>query len=110
MKKLLTILAGISLAGVLFAASDIDFEMMSAAYTGDYDKVVACVENGADVDARSYDGYTALMFAAMEGHSKVVSFLVESGADVSLRDSQGNTACDLARIYEQKDSADLLCR
>ncbi|MBL4698380.1 MAG: hypothetical protein JKX70_06065 [Phycisphaerales bacterium] len=50
---------------------------------------------GAEVDARSNKGETALIFAAQEtyGPESLVA-LLDAGADVQLRDHAGKTALD----------------
>jgi ankyrin repeat protein len=50
------------------------------------------VEQGADVEARGEDGWTALHRAARYGHEAVVRLLVEQGADVEAWDRDGWTA------------------
>jgi len=52
------------------------------------------VENGADINARSDGGYTALMFASNEGSVETVKFLIDKGADVNIKNEKGETALD----------------
>lgn len=51
---------------------------------------------GADPEARSAYGKTALMLAALRGNGKVVRLLVESGANVDATDDHDNTALHYA--------------
>ncbi|XP_016336675.1 ankyrin repeat domain-containing protein SOWAHA [Sinocyclocheilus anshuiensis] len=45
---------------------------------------------GVDVNAKSYDGYTALHIAAIHSHERVLSLLVcEYGANTNIRDNSG---------------------
>lgn len=41
------------------------------------------IEGGANVDATSYSGFTALHFAARRGDSKTVQMLLKANADVT---------------------------
>jgi len=44
------------------------------------------LEAGADVNAKGWLGWTALVSAAMNGHEAVVKQLLEAGADVNAKD------------------------
>jgi ankyrin repeat protein len=54
-----------------------------AAESGDYYEVKRLIEAGADVNAQSKAGWTALMLASEKGHIDIVKLLVEEGADVN---------------------------
>ena len=56
-------------------------------------EILSCLmENGADVDAKTFDDCTPLMIAAEIGDTKVATFLIEHGANVDLPDKIGATA------------------
>lgn len=50
------------------------------------------LENGADPNAKSPDGTSALTIAAEYGHADIIKLLLAKGADVNLRNNHGNTA------------------
>jgi len=50
------------------------------------------LDNGADITARSHNGWTALVYAAWNGDAAIVRLLLDKGADVNLKDKQGRTA------------------
>lgn len=51
--------------------------------TRGFDDVVSVLlEKGADIHAKSNDGYTAFCRAIHKGNLKIVSMLLEKGADV----------------------------
>ena len=56
--------------------------LLSAAFHGDLGEVRCLVLEGANVNARDHDGYTALTHAAKQGHLDIVSFLLEERAQV----------------------------
>ena len=60
------------------------------------DAVRAAVELGADVDAASESGDTALHLAAHHGFNSVVRYLVGAGADQHARNARGQTPLDRA--------------
>jgi hypothetical protein len=70
--------------------------------------VIACLQEGAEIDSVNDKRRTALMSAAYAGHLKVVEVLLEAGADKTLRDSINETAEDDARAKGHKDIETLL--
>jgi ankyrin repeat protein len=54
------------------------------------------VERGADVNAKTTDGRTALIFACNMGMTEVVKLLVERGADVNAKTTDGHTPLSVA--------------
>jgi quinoprotein dehydrogenase-associated probable ABC transporter substrate-binding protein len=63
------------------------------------------IERGANVNARSTKGVTALMIAATHNNPPMIGLLMESGADASLKDDQGQTATDVATRNGNIESA-----
>ena len=55
------------------------------------------IEAGADVNAKSRNGMTALMRAAKYNNAEQVELLIESGADVNAMDKYGKTALMIAK-------------
>jgi cytohesin len=64
------------------------------------DAVKVLLEAGADPDAKTPDGDTALHLAAFAGKLDIVRTLVEGGADMSVLDAAGKTALQV--VSEQK--------
>lgn len=60
------------------------------------------LEKGAEPNARSPNGTTALMMAARYGTESSVDLLLSAGADKNLRNDQGLTALDFARAAERE--------
>ncbi len=54
------------------------------------------IERGADVNAQSKSGVTALMIAAAHNSPPMIGLLIDAGADPSLKNSLGQTAADVA--------------
>ena len=57
--------------------------------------VMHLIDSGVEIDARSLDGKTALMYATGNTRLEIVELLVSSGASLSICDRQGNRACDI---------------
>jgi hypothetical protein len=64
------------------------------------DAVKLLLEAGADPDAKTPDGDTALHLAAFAGKMTIVRALVEGGADMSVKDAAGKTALQV--VSEQQ--------
>ncbi len=54
------------------------------------------VKKGADVNAASADGITALMIAAGQNNAPMIGLLLRSGADAKKKSAAGKTALDIA--------------
>ena len=65
-------------------------------------------KEGVDVNARSEDGSTALIFAAMKGHTEVAKFLLLKGGPMDYTDSNGFSALTYAIREGHKETYDLL--
>ena len=62
------------------------------------------IKRGADVNARSSDGITALMVAAGHNNAPMIGLLLRSGADHALKSAAGKTALDIA-VEAQNEAA-----
>jgi len=60
------------------------------------------LDNGADINAVTNDGMTALMCAIKSKNKHVAEYLLERGADANIKDTSGNTALTYAQIYSVK--------
>eukprot|EP00467_Chlorarachnion_reptans_P025890 CAMPEP_0114514284 /NCGR_PEP_ID=MMETSP0109-20121206/16067_1 /TAXON_ID=29199 /ORGANISM="Chlorarachnion reptans, Strain CCCM449" /LENGTH=335 /DNA_ID=CAMNT_0001694305 /DNA_START=73 /DNA_END=1080 /DNA_ORIENTATION=- len=60
--------------------------------------VVWLIDHGADVNARTEDGSTAMALAAFNGDMEFVQMLTERGADPSVRNQQGYNAIEVANM------------
>ena len=72
--------------------------LAAAALMGHMEIVALLLEHGADVNARSKDGGTALHAAAFLGRVETVKLLLDKGADTTLRHKMGSTAIDGAKL------------
>jgi len=71
--------------------------------------VEVLLANGAEVNARDYYGWTAILFAAKYGQSKEVSMLLKAGADVNIQKSgSGWTPLILATVENHVDVVQVL--
>jgi ankyrin repeat protein len=66
--------------------------LLDAIRAGDAARVRLLLDQGADVNARSADGTTALMHATTVGDAALVRLLLDHGADVNAKNATGATA------------------
>ena len=67
------------------------------------------INNGAvSVNALTYQGSTALMFAASGGNVEAVRLLLEKGADPAIKNEYGYTATSLAQGDDYAEIIELL--
>ena len=84
-------------------------DLWAAARAGDTAKVAAALDKGADVNARTRYGATALTFAADKGHLEAVKLLIARGADVNAQDTfYQMRAIDMAMANNQAAVVTLL--
>ncbi len=62
---------------------------MHAAWFEHMDVMGILIDKGADVNARSKNGATALILAADKGNAEIVKFLIDRGADINAKDGNG---------------------
>jgi outer membrane protein assembly factor BamB len=79
-------LFAVLLAQPVFGA-DLKEELWSAAKKGDAKAVESLLTQGADVNAKTAYGATALLYAASKGHVEAVRILLKHKADVNAGDS-----------------------
>jgi ankyrin repeat protein len=82
--------------------------LISAVRIGDKARVESLLAEGADVDARDEQGYTALHYAVIRKDLEIVRVLLDHGADlfaqvVSGQYSIGDSAITLAALYGHSD-------
>ena len=68
-------------------SADVSDDLLVAAKKGDVDAVKMLLAGGADVNAKTDYGVTALAFAADKGHVEVVKMLIQHKADVNAKDT-----------------------
>ena len=74
--------------------------MIWAALSGKVQPVITLIKHGADIEARSDLGFTALNAAASAGFADVVRVLVAHGADTLAMENQGYQALANAEFNE----------
>jgi outer membrane protein assembly factor BamB len=91
------------------AATPLAEELWDAARAGDAAGVARALDKGADVNAKSRYGATALIFAADKGHADVVKLLLDRGADLNVQDTFYKfRALDMALMNNHQPVAMLL--
>lgn len=66
------------------------------------------VATGADVNAVTDHGITALMIAAGGEHNAMLAFLLKAGADAEMQNRKGQTALDIAELSRSTQAAKAL--
>ncbi len=60
------------------------------------------VQEGVDINAQDFWGYTPLHLFAESGNEEIAQILIEHGADMSIRSRKGETPLDFAKTDEMK--------
>src|SRR5258708_4373770 len=89
--------------------ADLNDELLAATRKGDLAQVKTLLAKGADVNAKSPYGSTALFFACDRGHTEIAKLLIEKGADVNVEDTFYHaTALRWATMNKRLDAIKLL--
>lgn len=89
-------------------ADTLNNELGKAARNGDVENVKALLADGAEVDARAFDGqHTPLTLAAHRGHDEVMKILIEAGADVNATEVNAARSTENTVLYHALDSQQL---
>jgi ankyrin repeat protein len=81
---------------------------MIAVGLGDTGTFTALLDHGADANAKTPGGYTALMSAPLNGQKAMVQLLIDRGADISAKDVSGRTAVEYAQDQHRSEIVGLL--
>lgn len=99
---------------LVHAGADVNFygwpPLVYAAFNGHAAVVDYLLKMGAEVNATTANGSTALLFASRFGHIQVVERLLHDQADPNITNQYGATAYDWAMKTENTDIADLLVK
>ncbi len=87
---------------------ELNGKLISAATNGDIKSVRESIVNGADVNAKSNRGWTALHEAALYGHVDIVKVLIENKIHINANDKDGKTALHEAACFGKIDIAKVL--
>lgn len=71
--------------------------LLEDAKNGRLHKVKQAIKAGIDVELKSKDGYTSLIYASAKNHLDVVTFLLSRGANAKATDRDGVSAIDYAK-------------
>ena len=69
-----------------------NIRLIRSSMFGNKKKVEELLKEGANVNAKNSDGYTALILASSNGRTEIVAMLLEKGADVNAKDKYNATA------------------
>lgn len=70
----------------------IDHQLVNVVKSCQFQKIEELIRQGADIDAKDYNGDTTLMYATMLGYKDIVKMLISAGADVNIKNIYSNTA------------------
>ncbi len=103
-----TCLQLLATAGFAAAGSASAADLVDAVQRNDAAAAIAELENGADANAPSVDGTTALHWAAHNDNADLVERLIEAGANVNASNDYGATPLTEAAVVGNADVVELL--
>jgi ankyrin repeat protein len=91
---------------------DVDWnkELIDACRINNLDNIKEALDNGADIESRSINGFTPLLRAIWYGCIETVKLLIEKGSNVNVVDADGWTALGHAVMGEWYSIVDLLLK
>jgi len=85
-----------------------EFRFIQFAEKGKSDSVLILLEKGTDVNARTWDNYSALIFASQNGHLNTVQILLQNGAKTDLKSESNESALISAAKFSHDTIAEEL--
>uniref|UniRef100_UPI00398F33B5 ankyrin-1-like isoform X3 n=1 Tax=Pristiophorus japonicus TaxID=55135 RepID=UPI00398F33B5 len=82
--------------------ADAATSFLRAARSGNLDKLLDYLKNGAEINTCNQNGLSGLHLASKEGHVKVVSELLHNGIILETETKKGNTALHIAALAGQE--------
>jgi len=87
---------------------DLQEKLGNAALAGDVDSIRAALEQGANVNGKYSQSYSALWLAASQGRNDAVKFLIAAGANVNRVEGVGHTPLGAAVSYNHPETIKIL--
>lgn len=75
---------------------------------GSYEMTNFFIENSGNVNCKTLEGITPLIYASKFGYADIVQLLLENGADINQKDNEGRTALEFAVSTNKLDCAQTL--
>lgn len=94
----------------LYDALKLGDRLCIASSKGEARMIVRLIENGALINGRDQNGWTALHRASFKGKLEVVRVLVDKGIDINARDEEGYTALHCAVEAGEAQVVELLVK
>jgi len=90
----------------------INLKMANAAAINDWDTMIECIKNGANINFQNPEKYreTPLIAAILRGDEELVNFCIDSGANIDVRTDEGDTPLHIAVKAKKDHIARLLIR
>ncbi len=93
-----------------YSVSDINYQLIIASDRGDSLRASELIVWGADVNTKTYDDVTPLMYAAQNGYPAIVKMLLGKGANPDMQSIHGYTALIAAVRSGNIETAEILIR
>ena len=87
-----------------------DDEFLALCRAGDPVSVESAIAEGANVNAKTMRGYTALILAVMNGHEHTAEILIQHGANVDAETVAHDTVFIRAMFRGHTETAEILLR
>ena len=97
-----------TIAAVVLVGCGPSVDIHESARTGNIEAVKQAIAAGADVNAKTEDGWTPLHGAAVSGKNEIVELLIAEGADINAKMEDDRTPLDWATGNHRTELADLL--
>lgn len=88
----------------------INEKLLIASYDGDSAGVKNLISRGANVNEKTHEGFTPLMFACQSGYTRIAEMLIQRGAEINAKASGGLSSLILSVLGGYIETAEFLIR
>jgi ankyrin repeat protein len=108
MRTFITLAFAFIVSFTAFSQENLDSALLEASYSDNKEQILELLRKGANINTKTTDGVTPLMYATQNNSWELVKILIYNGADINSAPADGRVALISAVMNNNLDIADYL--